>query len=46
MSDAWTAISAVSRSRISPTSITSGSWRMIERDAVANANPAFSFTCT
>ena len=31
VSDAWTAMSAVSRSRISPTITTSGSWRRIAR---------------
>ncbi len=35
----WMAISAVSRSRISPTMITSGSWRRIERSALANVSP-------
>ena len=46
VSDAWIAISAVSRSRISPISTTSGSCRMIERSADAKVRPAFSFTCT
>ena len=35
VSDACTAICAVSRSRISPIMITSGSWRRIERSALA-----------
>jgi hypothetical protein len=38
--DAWTAISAVSRSRISPTRITSGSWRRIARRPRAKVSPA------
>jgi hypothetical protein len=36
VSAAWTAICAVSVSRISPTMITSGSCRMIARSPVAN----------
>ncbi len=40
------AIWAVSRSRISPTIITSGSARIIERRPVANVRPALLFTCT
>ena len=36
VSDAWMAISAVSRSRISPTMMTSGSWRRMERRPLAN----------
>ena len=40
VSDAWIAISAVSRSRISPTRMTSGSWRMIERSAAPKVRPA------
>ena len=43
---AWHAISTVSWSRISPTRMTSGSWRRIERRALANVSPAFGFTCT
>ena len=39
-----TAISAVSRSRISPTMILSGSWRRIERRPFANDSPFFSLT--
>ena len=46
VSDAWSAIWAVSLSRISPTSTTSGSCRRIERSAEAKVSPAFSFTCT
>ena len=40
------AICAVSLSRISPTMITSGSERTIERRPEANVRPAFRFTCT
>ena len=40
-----TAMSAVSRSRISPTMITSGSWRRKLRSAVAKVKPAGRFTC-
>ena len=39
-------MSAVSRSRISPTMITSGSWRRNDFSAAANVNPALSFTFT
>jgi hypothetical protein len=46
VSDACTAICAVSWSRISPTSTTSGSCRRIERSADAKVRPAFSFVCT
>ena len=42
VSDACTAIWAVSRSRISPISTTFGSCRRIERSAEANVSPAFS----
>ena len=45
MSAACIAISAVSLSRISPTMITSGSARSIERRPVANVTPAFGATC-
>ena len=45
MSDAWTAISAVGRSRISPTTMTSGSCRISERSPVARSKPAARFTC-
>ena len=38
------AISAVSRSRISPTMITSGSCRTIERRPLANVSPIFGRT--
>ncbi len=44
VSDAWIAISAVSRSRISPIRITLGSWRRIERRPFANVRPTFAFT--
>jgi len=40
------AISAVSRSRISPTMITSGSWRRNERSAAAKVMPRLVFCCT
>ena len=39
VSDAWTAISAVSRSRISPTRILSGSCRRMLRRQCANVLP-------
>ncbi len=39
-----TAICAVSRSRISPIMITSGSWRTIERSAFANVRPICGLT--
>jgi hypothetical protein len=42
----WTAICAVSRSRISPIITMSGSQRRIERSAAANVIPARVFTCT
>ncbi len=41
VSDAWTAFSAVSRSRISPTRTTSGSWRRIARRLAAKVSPTF-----
>ena len=41
---AWTAVVAVSRSRISPTSTMSGSWRSTERRAVAKVSPWATFT--
>jgi hypothetical protein len=44
VSDACTAICAVSRSRISPTRMTSGSCRRIERSPRAKVRPAFSET--
>ena len=44
VSAAWMAISAVSRSRISPTMMTSGSWRTMERRPVAKVSPIFGFT--
>ena len=40
------AICAVSRSRISPTMITSGSARSSERSPAAKVSPVFGFTCT
>jgi hypothetical protein len=43
---AWKAISAVSRSRISPTMTTLGSCRKIERRPAAKVIPAFSETAT
>jgi hypothetical protein len=39
----WNAISAVSRSRISPTRITSGSWRRMFRSVVENVSPISAF---
>src|SRR6267378_3251108 len=44
VSEAWIAISAVSRSRISPTRITSGSCRTMCRRPVAKDRPIFGFT--
>ena len=44
--DAWNAISAVSRSRVSPTRMTSGSCRRIDRSALAKVSPAFGLICT
>ena len=41
---ALTAVSAVSASRISPTMITSGSWRKIARNPAAKVIPAASWT--
>jgi hypothetical protein len=41
VSEAWMAISAVSLSRISPTMITSGSWRRKERSPCAKVSPIF-----
>ena len=46
VSPAFTAIPAVSPSRISPMRMTSGSWRTMDRNAEAKPRPAFSFTCT
>ena len=45
VSAAWMAISAVSASRISPTMMTSGSWRRIERRPLAKVSSIFGFTC-
>ena len=42
---AWTAISAVSRSRISPTRMTSGSWRRMERSVPAKVRPLLLVDC-
>ncbi|MNC68748.1 hypothetical protein D3C75_1193810 [compost metagenome] len=44
VSDDWMAMRQVSRSRISPIMITSGSWRTIERNAVANPRPMAGLT--
>ncbi|MBI5906085.1 MAG: hypothetical protein HZB86_11185 [Deltaproteobacteria bacterium] len=41
---AWTAMEAVSRSRISPTMMMSGSCRRIDRSIVAKLRPIFSCT--
>ncbi len=46
VSAALTAISAVSKSRISPTRMMSGSWRRKERSAEANVRPICSFIWT
>ena len=46
VSAASTAICAVSRSRISPTMMTSGSARIIARRPLAKVRPAWSLTCT
>jgi len=43
--EACTAISAVSRSRISPTMTTSGSWRRIARRPRAKVMSTFGLTC-
>ena len=40
------AMSAVSRSRISPTMMMSGSWRRKARSELAKVSPAFSLTLT
>ena len=45
VSDASIAVSSVSPSRISPTMITSGSWRSTARSPFANVNPALSLVC-
>jgi len=44
VSEAWIAISDVSRSRISPTMMTSGSWRRNERSPEAKVRSIFVFT--
>ena len=41
----WMAISAVSMSRISPTRITSGSWRTMVRRPLAKVRPILGLTC-
>ena len=46
VSAACTAICAVSRSRISPIIMMSGSWRRKERSALAKVSPICGFTCT
>jgi hypothetical protein len=46
VSAALTAISAVSKSRISPTRMMFGSCRRKDRSAAAKLRPMFSFTCT
>ncbi len=43
---AWNATSAVSWSRSSPTRITSGSWRRIERRTAAKLSPALELIWT
>ena len=45
VSAAWIAISAVSRSRISPTMMMSGSWRISERRPVAKSRSIDCCTC-
>jgi len=44
VSEAWIAIWLVSRSRISPIRMTSGSWRTMCRSPVANVRPIFGLT--
>ncbi len=46
VSEARKAMSAVSRSRISPTRTMSGSWRRAARRPWAKSRPIFSFVCT
>ena len=46
VSAARSAMCAVSSSRISPTRMTSGSWRSTERSTRAKLRSIFSFTCT
>ena len=46
VSAALTAISAVSKSRISPTRMMFGSWRRNDRRAAAKFKPMDSFICT
>ena len=45
VSAAWMAISAVSRSRISPTMMMSGSWRSKVRMPAAKSTPMLCCTC-
>ncbi len=45
MSAAWIAMSAVSRSRISPTMMMSGSWRISARTPVAKVRSISGCTC-
>ena len=40
----WMQMRAVSRSRISPTMMMSGSWRTIERSALAKVRPMAGLT--
>ena len=42
---AWIAISAVSRSRISPTMMMSGSWRISVRMPLEKSTPMLCCTC-
>ena len=44
MSEAWTAFSAVSRSRVSPTRMMSGSWRRWARSTLAKVRSIFALT--
>ena len=44
VSEAWIDICAVSRSRISPTMMMSGSWRSMERRPCAKVRPIFGCT--
>ena len=45
VSDASIAVVNVAESRISPTMMTSGSWRSTARSPFANVKPAFSLIC-
>ncbi|EWS57761.1 hypothetical protein Y695_04772 [Hydrogenophaga sp. T4] len=44
VSEAWMAICAVSKSRISPIMITSGSWRRMARSALAKSRSILGLT--